>query len=421
MSGRVYLDHNATSPLRPEARAAMVAALDAWGNPSSVHASGRSARDRVEKARACVAALVGGSGERLVFTGGGTEANALAIWSAAAGGDVTRAIISAIEHEAVVNTVHATGLPVEVCPVGRRGVMELDWLSDRLKRWTAAEGRPFIGLMLANNETGVIQPVAEVAALVHAAGGWLHVDAVQAAGKIAVDMASLGADTLALSAHKLGGPQGAGALLFGEGVRLQPRQYGGGQERGLRAGTENVPALAGFGAACEAAQQESTSSVVPEGGADPEPRSLRASELLAPGSPLRCGRSPSGSEADQAHWRDAAAERLRDAGVTIAGEGTPRLPSTLCLAAPDFPSALQVMALDLAGVEVSAGAACSSGKVKPSGVLEAMGYGELAAGALRASGGWSTTENDWIRFADAWLEAHARRTRAQATRVREYA
>ena len=380
MVPRVYLDHNATSPLRPRARDAMIAALQACGNPSSVHASGRAARARVETARMSVAALAGGSAERLVFTGGGTEANALAIGSAASG-EVKRLILGATEHDAVVNTARATGLPVESWPVDGQGVANLDWLAGRLARREASDGRPFVALMLANNETGVIQPVAEAARLVHAAGGWLHVDAVQAAGKIAVDMAALGADTLALSAHKLGGPQGVGALLYAGNVTLRARQHGGGQERGLRAGTENVAAIAGFGAAAEAAAVE-----------------------------------PPATDA----WRDEAAERLKADGAGVAGEGAPRLPGVLCLAARDFPSELQVMALDLDGVEVSAGAACSSGKVRPSGVLSAMGYGELALGALRASGGWSTTQQDWRRFADAWLAAHARRT-ASRPRVKEYA
>ena len=385
MAERVYLDHNATSPLRPQARDAMLAAMSAVGNPSSVHAGGRAARARVEAARETVAALVGGSAERLVFTSGGTEANALAIWSAVASGELKRLIVGATEHEAVVNTARATGLPVEVWPVDRRGVAVLDWLAERLGRWAAADGRPFVGLMLANNETGVIQPVAETAALVRAAGGWLHVDAVQAAGKIAIDMAALGADTLALSAHKLGGPQGVGALLHSPTASIAARLYGGGQERGLRAGTENVIGIAGFGAAAQASLSDLASAH------------------------------------HQAAWRDAAAKRLRDAGVMVAGKDATRLPGTLCVASFDFPSALQVMALDLDGVEVSAGAACSSGKVRPSGVLAAMGYGDdLAAGALRASGGWSTTEQDWTRFADAWLAAHARRA-ASRPRAKEYA
>lgn len=379
---RVYLDHNATSPVRPEARVALLAALEAGGNPSSVHGSGRAARSRVETARAAVASLAGGSPERLVFTSGGTEADALALESAAASCD--RVIVSAVEHDAVARSARTLGLPVEVWPVDRRGVADLDWLADRLRRWTASDGRPLVALMLVSNETGVIQPVAEAAALVRGRGGWLHVDAVQAGGKVAVDMAALGADTLAISAHKLGGPPGAGALLHAPGVTLRARQHGGEQERGLRAGTENVPAIAGFGAAAEAALRDLPTA------------------------------------AEQADWRDAAAVRLAGAGAAIAGEGAPRLPGTLCLAAADYSSALQVMALDLAGVEVSAGAACSSGKVKPSGVLAAMGYGDLAAGALRASGGWSTTQQDWTRFADAWLEAHARRA-AGRMRVKEYA
>ena len=421
MAERVYLDHNATSPLRPQARDAMLAVMRAVGNPSSIHAGGRAARARVEAAREAVAALVGGSNERLVFTSGGTEANALAIWSAVASGEVTRLIVGATEHEAVANTARATKLPIEVWPVDRRGVAVLDWLAERFGRWTADEGRPFVALMLANNETGVIQPLVEAAALVRAAGGWLHVDAVQAAGKIAVDMRTLGADTLALSAHKFGGPQGVGALLYAQGAALRARQHGGGQEQGLRAGTENVAAIAGFGAAADAASRElqSLTSVIPESAQRFSGTQRHGALRLDSGAPLRSGRDD-GAKA-RAGWRDAAAARLSGAGAVVAGEGAPRLPGTLCLASPDFPSALQVMALDLDGVEVSAGAACSSGKVRPSGVLSAMGYGdELAAGALRASGGWSTTERDWARFADAWLAAHARRA-ASRPRAKEYA
>jgi cysteine desulfurase len=380
----IYLDHNATAPVRPEALAAICTALEAAGNPSSVHASGRAARARVEDARAAVAALAGASPENLIFTSGGTEADALAIDSAIAGGEVRRLIIGATEHEAVVNTARASGLPVEIWSVDHFGVADLDWLDARLKAWTPEDGRPFVALMLANNETGVIQPVAKASAMIRKAGGWLHVDAVQAAGKIAIDFPALGADTLALSAHKIGGPQGVGALIYGERARISPRLHGGGQERGFRAGTENVAGISGFGAAAQAAQRD-----LPQA-------------------------------AQQAAWRDAAAARLVAAGAVIAGEGAERLPGTLCLAAKDFPSTLQVMNLDLEGVQVSAGAACSSGKVKPSGVLAAMGYGELAAGALRASGGWNTTEQDWDRFAELWLAAHARRLK-QAGRVKELA
>ncbi len=373
----VYLDYNATAPIRPEAAEAVARALGLGGNPSSVHARGRAARAVVEDARAAVAALVGATAETLIFTSGGTEANALAIDSAIAGGDIRRLIVSAVEHDCVAETAKAGALPVEIWPVNGEGVADIAWLAERLARWDARDGRPFVALMLANNETGVIQPVAAAAEIVHAAGGIIHVDAVQAAGKVAVDLAALGADTLALSAHKLGGPQGIGALAFSTRVAVRRRLHGGGQERGLRGGTENVAGIAGFGAAAQAVDLEAM--------------------------------------AEQAHWRDAAAEQLKTAGLRVAGEWASRLPNTLCVAAPDFPSSLQVMGLDLEGVMVSAGSACSSGKVKPSGVLEAMGYGPLAEGALRASGGWATTQDDWRRFADAWVQMHVRRGARRAS------
>jgi len=234
------------------------------------------------------------------------------------------------------------------------------------------EGRALVCLMLANNETGVIQPIAEAAALVREADGWLHVDAVQAAGKIAIDFTALGADTLALSAHKLGGPQGVGALVAGTRATIVRQQHGGGQERGRRAGTENVAGIAGFGAAAMAGAHD---------------------------LPLM---------ANQGTWRDALAERLKAAGAVVLGEGAQRLPQTLCLAAEGFASQIQVMNLDLAGVMVSAGSACSSGKVKASRVVEAMGRSDLAPFALRVSGGWASTEQDWISCGDAWLAAYSR-------------
>ncbi len=380
----VYLDHNATSPIRPEAAAAMVEALGMSANPSSVHAAGRRARAIVEDARALVARLVGAAPADLIFTSGGTEANALAIAGAAE--SASRLIIGATEHEAVAANAAAiaasNGLEIEIWPVDRHGVADLGWLKARLEGLSLDE-RPFVAMLLANNETGVIQPVAAAAALVHAADGWLHVDAVQAAGKIATDMASLGADTLALSAHKLGGPQGVGALVQANGVQVRPLLRGGGQERGLRAGTENVSGIAGFAAAAQAALHDLDSAQV------------------------------------QAAWRDAAAARLAAAGAIVVAEAANRLPNTLCVAAPGFASELQVMGLDLEGVMVSAGAACSSGRVKPSGVLTAMGLGEIAGCAIRASGGWTTTEQDWDRFADVWCAAYGRHL-ARA-RMREFA
>ncbi len=363
----IYLDYNATAPIRPEARDAVLRAFDAAGNPSSVHASGRAARDLVETARAQVAALVGVVPGSVTFVSGGTEANALAIGSAAFAG-FNRIIVSEGEHDAVLETAAASGLQVLKMPLDADGVARLDWLEEAL----SDEGRALVCLMLANNETGVVQPVAQAAALVRAADGWLHVDAVQAAGKIAIDFTALGADTMALSAHKLGGPQGVGALVAGTRATIVRQQHGGGQERGRRAGTENVAGIAGFGAAAQAA----------------------ASDLPA--------------MTNQGKWRDALAERVKAAGAVVLGEGAARLPQTLCLAAEGFASQIQVMSLDLAGVMVSAGSACSSGKVKASRVVDAMGRADLAPFALRVSGGWASTEQDWISCGDAWLAAYSR-------------
>ena len=372
----VYLDYNATAKVRPEAAAAVARALELDGNPSSVHAAGRAARARVETARAEVAALVGVAPAAVTFTSCGTEADALAIQSALAAG-CERILVGATEHEAVAETAKASGVPVEEWRVDEGGVADLDWLVRALDD----ARRTLVCLMAANNETGVIQPVAEAAAAVRAAGGWLHVDAVQAAGKIAIDFNALGADTMALSAHKLGGPQGVGALIAGPRAVLTRQLHGGGQERGVRSGTENVAGIAGFGAAARA-----------------------SAEGLA-------------QLAAMAEHRDRLAETVKAAGAVVLGEGAPRLPQTLCFSMPGFPSELQVMGLDLAGVMVSAGAACTSGKVKASRVVEAMGLPELSPHVIRVSGGWATKPDDWTRCGEAWLEILARheaRVRAKA-------
>jgi cysteine desulfurase len=369
---QVYLDYNATAPIRPEAVDAAACALAIGGNPSSVHAAGRLARAAVERARAEVAALVGARSEAVIFTSGGTEANGLAIESAITAG-VRRPLVALAEHASAMETALASGRMVEGWPMTAEGTADLDWLAARLRAWTATEGPIFAVLSLANNETGVIQPAAEAAALIHAAGGTLHVDAVQAAGKIPVDFAALGADTLSLSAHKLGGPQGAGALIAGPNAVVSRRQHGGGQERGHRAGTENVSGIAGFGAAAAVAATELEHAAV------------------------------------QAAWRDAAQARIAAVpGVTVFGAEARRLPGVLCFATEGFSSERQVMALDLEGVMVSAGAACSSGKVTPSQVLTAMGFKAEAGNAIRVSGGWATVEADWARFVDVWLAAHTR-------------
>lgn len=386
MSGRstdpVYLDFNATAPIRQEAHAAAVCALEIGANPSSVHRLGRLARAAVEYAREQVATLVSAKQDQVIFTSGGSESNRIAVEAAIDAG-CRRPLILATEHDSTLRPAMRSGHWVEAWPVDGQGVADLDWLKDRLDRWDVHDGAPFAALSLANSETGVIQPVAEAAALVHAAGGTLHVDAVQAAGKIAVDVATLGADTLTLSGHKLGGPQGVGALIVTPNATVKAKRVfigshalSAGQEQGIRPGTENVAGIAGFGAAAEGARH---------------------------GLPYI---------AEQAQWRDAAAARLKSEGAIIAGEAAPRLPTVLCAVTDGFPSELQVMMLDLEGVMVSAGSACSSGKVSNSMVLAAMGMLGLAGFAVRASGGWSTVEADWVRFAYAWAavrERHAKR------------
>ena len=365
----VYLDYNASALVRPQVQQVMAEALADNGNPSAIHAAGRRARARIETARAEVAALVGADAASVVFSSGGTESNAQAIASAIAAG-CERLIVGATEHPCVAETARVSGKAVEILPVDPNGVADLAVL----QRLLANGPRACVALHLANNESGVIQPIAEAAAPVRAAEGWLHVDVVQAAGKIPVNIDSLGAHTVALSAHKLGGPQGVGALVPAVGVNLTKWLQGAGQERGLRGGTENVPGIAGFGVAAALSKAEVESGE------------------------------------DHRAWRDAAAERVKAAGALVIGEGVDRLPNTLFMVASEWPSQQQLILLDLNGVMVSAGSACSSGKVKPSPALTAMGMGELSQGMLRVSGGWGTTEEDWIRFADVWTAEYARRT-----------
>jgi cysteine desulfurase len=358
-----YLDHNAGAPLLPAARMAMLAALETGGNASSVHRFGRLARRMVEDAREQVAALAGAVPEAIVLTAGGTEANDLALAGFAEGRNV-RVLVSAIEHASVGRAVDGA----EVIPVTRDGLVDLGALEHLLAR---NDGRPtLVSVMLANNETGAIQPIADVATLARRAGARVHCDAIQAAGRLPIDMAALGVDALSLSAHKLGGPQGAGALILADGFEVSPRVRGGGQERGRRAGTENVAAIAGFGAAAAAA--------LAEGLAD-QPR--------------------------QAALRDRLEARALAAlpGSEIVARDAPRLANTSCLALPGAKAETLVIALDLSGVAVSAGAACSSGKVGRSHVLAAMGLSDAIVGsAIRVSLGRSTTEAEIDRFVEGW-------------------
>lgn len=365
---RAYLDHNATTPLGPGVRDAIVAALDVVGNPSSVHGFGRAARRLVEDARGCVARLAGVAPAQVVFTAGGTEANNQAL----AGTGRCRLLVSAIEHDSVLQAAEGA---VRI-PAGADGVVDLDAL-DRL---LAEDGEPaLVSVMLVNNETGVVQPVREAARIAHARGALLHCDGVQAAGRIPIDMAALGVDLLSLSAHKIGGPKGIGALVLRDGLPVAPLLRGGGQEHRRRAGTENVPGIAGFGRAAEVA-------------------------LDRPGGTGRL-----------AGLRDGIEARLRAAApdVRFHGASAPRVANTTCLSMPGVPAETQLMALDLAGVAVSAGSACSSGKVRPSHVLAAMGVPEEeAATALRVSLGWETTQAEADLFVEAWTALWRRRRAA---------
>lgn len=336
----------------------MSAALATGGNPSSVHGAGRAARRLVEDARERIAALIGADAAGVIFTSGGTEANALAL----TGTGRRRWLLSAVEHPSVI----AAAPGAETIAVDAAGRVDCTALARQL----AASTEPaLVSVMLANNETGTIQPLPAIVAVARAAGALVHTDAVQALGRLVVDVRALGVDLLTLSAHKLGGPPGVGALIVDPARPLAARQRGGGQERGRRAGTENVPGIAGFAAAAAAAA------------------------------------AGIGDQARLAGLRDrieAAVTAIAGDARIIAAEGD-RLANTTCVALPGIAAATQVMALDLAGIAVSAGAACSSGKVAASHVLQAMRVGdELATCAIRISLGWTTTEADVDRFVAAW-------------------
>jgi cysteine desulfurase len=373
---RVYLDWNATAPLRPEARAAMAAAFDLAGNPSSVHAEGRAARRLIEEARANVAALVGAEPEDVIFTSGGTEANMLALSPGLEIGNrnwrPTTLLVSAIEHASVGCGGRFPADAVRQLPVQPDGTIDLSALSTALQAVPAGRAGPLVSVMLANNETGIIQPISEVAAMVHAAEGLLHVDAVQGPGRLMLDMVALGADLLSLSAHKIGGPKGVGALVRrgGQIHFADPLLRGGGQERGARAGTENVPGIAGFGAAAQAV-------------------------MAALGN----------ETARMKALRHRLETGLKEAApnVVIFGEFAERLPNTTLFGLRGVKAETAVIAFDLEGVAVSSGAACSSGKVKPSHVLAAMGIDdELTRAAIRVSLGPTSAEADIEHFLRAW-------------------
>lgn len=352
---RCYLDHNATAPLRPEAKAAMLAAMEICGNASSVHAEGRAARKVMDDAREQVARAIGVIPPMVVFTSGGSEANNMAL----KGAPVERLIVSAIEHPSVLEAAKASGKTVQIVPVTYQGVIDLGALEEML-----TGPKALVSVMLANNETGVIQPVAEVVSLAQAHGALVHTDAVQALGKAPVNFGILGVDLMTLSAHKLGGPVGAGALVIRDGLALEPFIHGGGQELRRRAGTENLVTISGFGAVAQ-------------------------------------------KKLDVKALRDRLEAALE--GAVIFGAGADRLPNTTCFAMPGMKAETLLMAFDLEGIAVSSGSACSSGKVAKSHVLAAMGVApEISQGAIRVSLGWDTTEGQIDTFIAAWRKIIAR-------------
>ena len=362
----IYLDANATAPMKPAVRAAMFEAMERHGNPSSVHRYGRIARRYAEDARASVATLSGGKPAQVIFTSGGTEANNLILSQYAS------VITSSIEHDSVL----AFSSPDNRLPVTPQGAVDLQEADLVLKR---APAQTLVSVMMVNNETGVIQPLSEVVALAKRYGHWVHVDAVQAAGRLPIDFASLGIDALTMSAHKMGGPQGIGALIVRDGLPLKPFIKGGGQERNRRAGTENMPGIVGFGVAAQLAVDD-----------------LRDMPRLTA-------------------LRDRLQARLSILGgedVEVVGSASPRVANTLSMIMRGVHSETQVASMDLAGVAVSAGSACSSGKVKASHVLQAMGYdAESAGSALRVSLSWQSQEQDIDRCIEAWHSLY-QRTRA---------
>ena len=376
MTDSVYLDHNATTPARPEVAAAVAEAMRMTGsNPSSVHAFGRAARRRIEDARENLAGLVGAAPEQVTFTSGGSESNNTEI----VGSGRRRVLVSAVEHSAVLKTALTRAADSDVIPVDGDGVVDLAAMAELLAE---SDEPALVCVMAANNETGILQPMADISEIAHRAGALVHCDAVQAAGKIPIDAARWGVDYMALTAHKMGGPQGIGALIRLGDAPLKSFITGGGQERGVRAGTENVASITGYGVAAGLAARHLDETA-----------------------------------ARVAGYRDDLERRIMEISprTRIFSADAPRLPHTSSFTLPGVRSDTQVMALDLSGVAVSAGSACSAGKVEPSHVLDAMAVpAEISTTALRVSFGWSSEAGDVDRFIDAWGELARRESAASA-------
>jgi cysteine desulfurase len=353
---RAYLDHNATSPLRPEAKHAMLAAMDVHGNASSVHSEGRKAHKLMDDARETLAFTLGCLPQMITFTSGGTEANNMAL----RGVDVGRILISAVEHHSVIAAAQASGKKVEIIPVDKFGRVDLSALEKMLYGPKA-----LVSVMAANNETGVVQPINDIVQLASKAGALTHIDAVQAFGKRQVNFGLEGCDMMTIGAHKVGGPAGIGALIIRDGLVVEPLLQGGGQELRRRAGTENLIAIAGFAASAKAARLDT----------------CELNDTL-----------------------EAALE-----GTVIFSDGVERLCNTTCFAVPGLKAETLLMNFDLEGVAVSSGSACSSGKVTRSHVLDAMGVApEISAAAIRVSLGWNTTAEDVNHFIATWQKITAR-------------
>ncbi|WP_022727159.1 cysteine desulfurase family protein [Fodinicurvata sediminis] len=369
----LYLDYNATAPMRPEALEAFRHAVEQTGNASSVHTFGRAARKLVEDARRQIARCIAADPTQVIFVSCGTEANATALGSVINEQEAEKLLVSSVEHPSVLQ---AFPEKMQTFPVDSNGHVSPTTVRQYLE--DAPKGTR-VSVMLANNETGTLQPIPEIADEVHAKGGLLHCDAVQALGKIPLSFNELEADMISLSAHKLGGPQGVGALVLRKGLHLEACLRGGGQEGRRRAGTENVAGIAAFAAAVEAATEE-----------------LSRFQSL-----------------ESAHREMEETLKGTAPETIVFGADSPRLPNTTCIAMPGVSAELQLMALDLEGIAVSSGSACSSGKVEPSHVLTAMGVDEtLAANALRVSSGWASKPSDLERFSQAWLAVYQRQQRA---------
>lgn len=366
----VYLDHNATSPLIPEVKIAMTQAMGVYGNPSSVHTQGRKAKSAIESAREIIALNLGTGNDRIIFTSGGTEANNLGLgWPSA---EKTIRVVASTEHESVSKSSNET---VKI-PVLENGIIDLDQLKISLQNIRTSGKQIIVGIMLANNETGVIQPVREVANIAHQYGGFVHCDAVQAFCKIPLNFDELGVDSMAISSHKIGGPKGVGALILGPKIHIPSIISGGGQERGYRAGTENVMGIIGFGQAIQSPQNQNIQNL----------RDFMESSII------------------KSH-----------PATIIFSKDSPRLPNTSMIAMPGVNSQTQIIKFDLEKIAVSVGSACSSGKVKPSHVLKAMGVDEqIASCAIRVSLGWNTTKDDIEKFIKVWSEIYEQKQRIAA-------